>query len=93
MLCKQLENLEIIYDDIKKHKSSSNVGKLLEFTIPELFKNKKFKSKLSIQEYNDLLLDEILNYIIKNSSKCKKRKSSIISSLKRRSTIKYDGYL
>lgn len=94
MSCKKLENLEFLYDDIKKNnKTSSSIGMLLEHSMPELFKNKKFKSKLSIEEYNDLLLDEILKYIIKNSTKCNKRKSSITPSLKRKSTIKYSGYL
>lgn len=93
MSCKKLENLEFLYDDIKKHNKTSSIGNLLEHSMPELFKNKKFKNKLSAEEYNDLLLDEILKYIIKNSKKCNPRKTSITPSLKRKSTIKYSGYM
>lgn len=86
MSCKKLQNLEILYDDLKKHKKSE-IGKLLEYSMPQLFKNKKFKKRITIEEYNDLLMDEILEYIIKNEKKCRQKKPSITESLKRRSTL------
>lgn len=89
MSCKRLENLEIIYDELKKH-NKSEIGKLLEYSVPALFNNKKFKGKLTKEQYNDLLMDEILNYIIKNEKRCKKLpRPSITTSLARRSTLKH----